>query len=95
MSAPAFPNVVVADLAGFDGMVIEAREPLEESEILQILARVDEQRVGIDARRDVPSLAREACDDFVFELIVIAEEQPQRRRHREQNERAHANERDL
>src|SRR6266849_2292152 len=47
-----------ADFAGIDRMVVKAREPLEESEILQVLARVNEHRVGVDARRNVPSLAR-------------------------------------
>src|SRR5260370_27394205 len=39
------------DFAGIDGMIVEAREPLEESEIVQILTGIDEHRVGKDTRR--------------------------------------------
>src|SRR5208282_462993 len=47
------------DPARIDRMIIQARETLEETEVVQILAGVNEHRVGINARRDVPSLARE------------------------------------
>src|SRR5208282_532300 len=83
------------DVARIDGMVIQARETLEETEVLQILAGVNEHRVGINSRRDVPSLAREPRDDFILELIVVAEEQPQAGRDGEQDERAHADEREF
>src|SRR5208337_5015043 len=97
LAALAIEAVLAAsgDVAGIDGMVIQARETLEEAEVLEILAGVNEHRVGINARRDVPSLAREARDDFILELIVVAEEQPQGRRDGEQDERARADQREF
>src|SRR5208337_2741131 len=97
LAALAIEAVLAAsgDVAGIDGMVIQARETLEEAEVLEILAGVNEHRVGINARRDVPSLAREPRDDFILKLAVVAEEQPQRGRDGEQNDRAHADEREF
>ncbi len=97
LAALAIEAVLAArvDVARIDPMVIQARESLEETEILKILAGVNEHRVGINARRDVPALAREPRDDFIFELIVVAEEQPQGRRDGEQDDRARADEREF
>src|SRR5216684_324737 len=61
------------DLAGADAMVVQAGEPLEEAEIVEALARIDEAGVRVDARGDVPTLAGKTRDDFILQRMVVAE----------------------
>src|ERR1700724_1936434 len=76
------------DLAGSDTMVVQAREALEEAEIVEALARIDEAGIRIDARRGVPALAGKTRDDFNLQRVVVTEEFVDRWRQGEQQDRA-------
>ncbi len=69
---------VVAEIAargdfdvGVHRMVVEPRQPLEEAQVLEVLAGVNRQRVRIDARGDIPALTSEAGYDFGLERLVV------------------------
>src|SRR5579872_765011 len=82
-------------LSAFHAMIIEAREPLEETQILETLPWVDDGGIGINSRRYVPMLLREARDDLVFERVVVGEEKVQRGYRGEYDQGDHTDQRDL
>ncbi len=61
-------------LAGWHAMVVQAGEALVERDIVDLLARIDRGRIGIDQRGNGPPLARKACGNFLIQGIVIADE---------------------
>src|SRR5208282_2228838 len=81
--------------AGNHRMVIEPGQALEEAELLQALACVDGQRVRVDARGDVPALAREARNHLGLERLVVNVKEVEDWRRREQEQSEPAEQRDL
>ena len=86
---PFIERVLAArgDLARGDAMVVQARQALEEAEVVEALARIDEAGIRVDARGDIPALAGEARDDFVLQRVVVAQELVDRRRQGEEQDR--------
>ena len=78
------------DLAGSDAMVVKARQALEEAEVVEALARIDEAGIRVDARGDIPALAGKPRDDFVLQCVVVAQEFVDQRRQGEEQDRRDA-----
>jgi len=64
-------------------MVIKAGEALGKTDVVDILAGIEQGRVGIYPRRDVPSAASEPRRHFIFKCEIVVKEKVERRCDRE------------